>query len=163
MRLFLKNLAFTLLVPGTVAGFIPYRIISRGPVVESLPRAWLWSAAPVLLVGVSIYLWCLWDFAVVGRGTPAPIDPPTRLVVRGLYRYVRNPMYVGVLLILTGWALLFRSGGVLQYGIAVALLVQLFVMLVEEPLLRRRFGVAYESYRSAVPRRVPRATPWGGS
>src|SRR5260370_317651 len=78
-------------------------------------RARLLLAAPLFLVGASVYFWCLWDFAVAGRGTPAPIDPPKQLVVRGLYRSVRNPMYLGVLLVVAGWVELFRAARVLEY------------------------------------------------
>lgn len=160
MLLFLKNLLFTVFVPGTVAVFIPYRIVARGSqgVVFETPRL-LWSA-PLFLVGASIYFWCLWDFAVAGRGTPAPIDPPKHLVVRGLYRRVRNPMYLGVLLVIAGWTLFSRSRAVLEYGIGVAVLFHLFVVLVEEPLLRRRFGASYASYCRAVRRWVP-GRPYG--
>jgi protein-S-isoprenylcysteine O-methyltransferase Ste14 len=156
MLLFLKNLLFTVFVPGTVAGFVPFRIVSRDPGMVAWSATRLILAAPVAVLGSSIYLSCLWDFAVTGRGTPAPIDPPKHLVVRGLYRRVRNPMYVGVLLVVAAWALLFRSSAVAWYGVAVALLVHSFVVLVEEPLLRRRFGAAYQAYRRAVPRWVPR-------
>lgn len=155
MLLFLKNFVFTVFVPGTVAVFIPYRIVARagsGWVFE--PSRLLWSA-PLFLLGAAIYLWCLWDFAVTGRGTPAPIDPPKQLVVRGLYRYVRNPMYLGVLLIVAGWAVLARSGRVVEYGLMVAVVVHVFVVAVEEPLLRRRFGASYEAYRRAVGRWLP--------
>jgi len=155
MLLALKNLVFTVLVPGTVAGFVPYRLVSRSGAAR-LDAPHLLVAAPLALVGLAIYFWCLWDFAVAGRGTPAPIDPPKHLVVRGLYRYVRNPIYVGVLLVVAGWAVAFRSSAVLEYGVAVALAFHLFVMLVEEPLLRRRFGATYEAYRRAVPRWLPR-------
>ena len=159
MLLLLKNLLFTVFVPGTVAGFVPYRILSRRADLLPLNAARLLLAAPVLALGLAIYFWCLWDFAVAGRGTPAPIDPPTQLVVRGLYRYVRNPMYIGVLLVVMAWALAFRSVAVLEYGTAVALAFHLFVVLVEEPLLRRRFGAAYEFYCRAVSRWVPRRRP----
>jgi protein-S-isoprenylcysteine O-methyltransferase Ste14 len=155
MLLFLKNLLFTVLVPGTVAVFIPYRIVvqgTQGPVFEISRVFW---SSPLFVIGASIYFWCLWDFAVVGRGTPAPIDPPKQLVVRGLYRHVRNPMYLGVLLVIAGWAVWSRSSAVLEYGLGVAALFHLFVVLVEEPLLRRQFGASYESYCRAVGRWVP--------
>ena len=157
MALFLKNLVFTVLVPGTVAGYVPYAIGSRGAAVRPpLPdAARLLIAAPLFLVGGAIYLWCLWHFAVSGRGTPAPIDPPTRLVVRGLYRRVRNPMYVGVLIVVAGWAVYFRSIRLVEYGVTLAVLFHLFVVLVEEPLLQRRFGAAYAEYCRTVPRWIP--------
>ena len=156
MLLFLKNLLFTVLVPGAVAVFIPYRIVARGsqgPVFE-IPQL-VWST-PFFLLGAGVYFWCLWDFAVTGRGTPAPIDPPKQLIVRGLYRRARNPIYIGVLLVVAAWALLFRSVAVLEYGIALALAFHLFVLLVEEPQLRRRFGASYETYCRKVPRWLPR-------
>jgi protein-S-isoprenylcysteine O-methyltransferase Ste14 len=90
------------------------------------------------------------------RGTPAPIDPPKELVVRGLYRYVRNPMYVGVLSVLIGEALLFESARLFWYGAAVFLLFNLFVILYEEPALGRKFGKSYQDYRAAVGRWLPR-------
>jgi protein-S-isoprenylcysteine O-methyltransferase Ste14 len=157
MLLFAKNLLFTVLVPGTVAFYLPYSIGSRH--AGSPEPSALLLAGPLLVAGAAIYLWCLWDFAMTGRGTPAPIDPPTRLVVRGLYRYVRNPMYVGVLTAITGWLVVFRQPAVLAYGLVVATIVGLFVRLVEEPQLRRRFGESYVEYCRHVPRWLPRVPP----
>jgi protein-S-isoprenylcysteine O-methyltransferase Ste14 len=151
----LKNLLFTVFVPGTVAVFIPYRIIAgEGNRLGLVTPRLLWSA-PLFLLGAGLYFWCLWHFAVTGRGTPAPIDPPKRLVVRGLYRRVRNPMYLAVLLVVAGWVVLSRSARVLEYGVGVAVVFHLFVVFVEEPLLRRRFGPSYEAYCRAVRRWVP--------
>lgn len=155
MLLFLKNLLFTVFVPGTVAVFIPYRILSRTGPGWVFERSQLFWSAPLFLLGAGIYFWCLWDFAVTGRGTPAPIDPPKRLVVRGLYRRVRNPMYLGVLLVVAGWAVVSRSGRVVGYGLGVAVVFHLVVVLMEEPLLRRRFGASYEAYCRAVNRWLP--------
>lgn len=154
MVLFLKNLVFTVLVPGTVAGYLPYSIGARDTNAP-FDTARLLLAAPLFLVGGAIYFWCLWHFAVSGRGTPAPIDPPTQLVVRGLYKRVRNPMYLGVLTVIAGWTAYFRSVRLIEYGVTVAVLFHLFVMLVEEPMLRRRFGAAYEAYCRSVPRWIP--------
>lgn len=156
MLLFLKNLVFTLVVPGTVAVYIPIRI-ATGPTGFSTV-SWVWEqflAFPPLLLGAATYLRCVWDFATAGEGTPAPIDAPRRLVVRGLYRNVRNPMYVGVLLVVGGWALFFRSLAVLWYGCALGLVFHLFVVVFEEPHLRRRFGEPYERYCRAVGRWIP--------
>jgi protein-S-isoprenylcysteine O-methyltransferase Ste14 len=153
MLLLMKNLLFTLLVPGTVAFYLPYWIGSRHATAP--PAGALALAAPLLFAGAAIYLWCLWDFGTAGRGTPAPIDPPTRLVARGLYRYVRNPMYVGVLTAIAGWLVAFRSTDVLVYGLVVACIVGAFVLLVEEPQLRRRFGASYVDYCRQVPRWLP--------
>ena len=113
-------------------------------------------ALPFAIAGAATYFWCLWDFAVTGRGTPAPVDPPKQLIVRGLYRYVRNPMYLGVLLVIVAWNLAFPSGALVQYGLAVAVAFHLTVLLIEEPLLRHKFGAAYEAYLHAVPRWIPR-------
>ena len=151
MTLLLKNLVFTVLVPGTVAGYLPHAIGSRSAAAPP-GVARLLIAAPLFLAGGVIYFWCLWHFAVSGHGTPAPIDPPTRLVIRGLYGRIRNPMYVGVLTAVAGWAVYYRSILLIEYGVAFAVLFHLLVVLVEEPLLQRRFGTAYEEYCRAVPR-----------
>jgi len=156
--LFLKNLLFTLIVPGAVAVYVPLRLAPwRG---ELPPPGWGFVQSAALLplaAGSAVYLWCVWDFAAFGRGTPAPVDAPRRLVLRGLYRYVRNPMYVGVLLVIAGWALLFRSPRVVGYGAVVALFFHLFVVVVEEPTLRGKFGRSYERYCKEVGRWAPRA------
>jgi protein-S-isoprenylcysteine O-methyltransferase Ste14 len=102
-----------------------------------------------------VYLRCLWEFAARGRGIPAPIDHPKQLVVTGLYQYVRNPMYVGVLLFLLGEALFFGSSRFLLYAIAWLAFVHVNVLVYEEPNLRRKFGRSYERYTSAVRRWIP--------
>ncbi len=151
MVLFLKNLAFTVLVPGTVAMIVPLFLIPHGPA----GTAWQsWAGWPLLVIGTAIYVWCVWDFGVHGRGTPAPIDPPTRLVVRGLYRLTRNPMYVGVLSVIAGWALLFGSLNIVVYGLVVGLCFHVFVIVYEEPHLRKVFGPGYEEYCRTVGRWV---------
>jgi protein-S-isoprenylcysteine O-methyltransferase Ste14 len=112
-----KTVIFTILVPGTVAVVLPRAIgtDASAPTLDSsigfLP----------MVLGVAIYLWCAWDFATAGQGTPAPIDAPKRLVVRGLYRFVRNPMYVGVLTVLFSESVVFRSRRILTYAIVVFL------------------------------------------
>jgi len=149
MWLLLKNVLFTLLVPGTVAVFVPLFAFRHGGL------AWAPRAAPALVllgIGAAIYFWCLWDFAIAGRGTPAPIDPPKQLVVRGLYRVSRNPMYVGVLAVIAGWALLFGEWSIAAYGAAVWLAFTLFVLGYEEPHLERVFGAAYTDYCARVGR-----------
>ena len=103
MALLLKNLLFTVLVPGTVAVYIPL-LIARD--LSSASGATFVMGLALLAIGIAIYAWCGWDFATFGRGTPAPIDAPKKLVVRGLYRYTRNPMYVGALTVILGWAAL---------------------------------------------------------
>jgi len=153
MILFLKNLLFTLLVPGTVAVYIPLLIANK----RFLGSGFLFPVAIVILaLGASILLWCIWDFATFGRGTPAPIDPPNRLVVRGLYRYTRNPMYLGVLTVILGWTILFQSIHLLFYAVIVGCAFHLTVVFYEEPHLQRKFGDEYNQYRSRVGRWLPR-------
>jgi protein-S-isoprenylcysteine O-methyltransferase Ste14 len=151
----LRSLFFTIVIPGTVTLFIPYLIVSRNP---STLQSWTpLHALGVLLMatGASILFWCIWDFAAEGRGTLAPVDPPKQLVVQGLYRYVRNPMYLGVLLVLVGETALFRSPAMLQYTLIWFIVVNLFVVLYEEPSLKSRFGDSYERYRHSVHRWLP--------
>jgi protein-S-isoprenylcysteine O-methyltransferase Ste14 len=153
MALLLKNLLFTVLVPGSVAVYLPLLIAGERPPAAGGPLA---LALAVLALGAAIYAWCVWDFASFGRGTPAPVDAPKKLVVRGLYRYTRNPMYVGVLTVILGWALLFRAAGLGLYAAAVATCFHLFVVLYEERHLRAVFGAQYEAYCARVSRWLPR-------
>jgi protein-S-isoprenylcysteine O-methyltransferase Ste14 len=152
----LKTLIFTIIVPGAVMALIPYLLLSSAPPSFAQTGPFQIFGLIPMVIGVAIYLRCAWDFASVGKGTPAPIDPPKRLVVRGLYRFVRNPMYAGVLLALLGEAWLFRSPALLVYA-AIALTWQhLFVVFYEEPALRRKFGESYSDYLARTPRWIPR-------
>jgi protein-S-isoprenylcysteine O-methyltransferase Ste14 len=151
--LLLKNLLFTFVVPGTVAVYVPLSLAGDRAIDSGL---WPIVAWPLLVLGCAIYAWCVWDFASFGRGTPAPIDAPSRLVVRGLYRYSRNPMYVGVLSVILGQAALFEAPRILLWGLGVGLCFQLFVLLYEEPHLTRVFGPSYREYRTRVGRWLPR-------
>ncbi len=147
--LLLKNLLFTALAPGTVAGIVPF-LLTRD---RSLESGLLFALGVMsFLVGLSIYSWCVWDFAAFGRGTPAPIDAPKKLVERGLYRLSRNPMYVGVLTIIASWGFLFGDPEVLLYGVGVSLCFHLFVVLYEEPHLTQLFGASYLEYEARVGR-----------
>ena len=152
MLLFVKNVVFTILMPGTVAIFVPVYVFAH-PLVNASAASFV--AGLPLVLGAAVYSWCLWDFAVTGRGTPAPIDPPKVLVVRGLYQYARNPMYVGVLSVICGWALLFQSLTLAIYAMCMAAAFHLFVLLYEEPHLRRVFGASYEHYCLEVNRWLP--------
>jgi protein-S-isoprenylcysteine O-methyltransferase Ste14 len=148
-----KTLIFTVLVPGTVTVVVPYRLLASGARPQS--TLGLVGILPIAL-GAALYLWCAWDFASAGRGTPAPVDPPKVLVSRGPYRVVRNPMYVGVLLILLGEGIVFASQTILGYALLAWLFFHLFVVFYEEPTLRRKFGAFYEEYCRTVPRWIPR-------
>jgi len=158
MGLLVKNLLFTVVLPGTVAIYVPLWL-ARGHTpaggVAALPGLLCYGA------GAAVYAWTVWDFASFGRGTPAPIDAPKRLVVRGLYRVTRNPMYVGVLTVILGHVLCFRTLELGLYGVAAWTAFQLFVVLYEEPALRRQFGAEYEAYRERVGRWLPRGRAAG--
>jgi protein-S-isoprenylcysteine O-methyltransferase Ste14 len=106
-------------------------------------------------IGAAVLLHCIWGFAAVGRGTLSPVDPPKKLVVKGLYRYDRNPMYVGVVTILLGEALLLESLALLEYALVGFAAFNLFVILYEEPTLRHQFGESYEHYCRHVGRWLP--------
>lgn len=153
----LKTAIFTILVPGTVTVLLPYVLLSAYFAAHrcNLGPLYLVGFVPLLL-GISVYLWCAWDFSIIGKGTPAPIDPPKALVQRGLYRFSRNPMYVGVLLILAGEAVLFRSPFLAAYAALFWLFFHLVVIGYEEPVLRRKFGSAYDEYINRVPRWFPK-------
>ncbi|HEX7183317.1 MAG TPA: isoprenylcysteine carboxylmethyltransferase family protein [Thermoanaerobaculia bacterium] len=149
----LRSLFFLVLIPGTVAGYIPLRILrsSERLFVPSLSAASV-PAGCLILFGASVLLRCVWDFFSAGRGTLAPVDPPRLLVVRGLYRFTRNPMYNGVLAVLLGEAWLFRSTALLSYAALMFIIFHLVVVVYEEPSLESRFGESYQAYRRAVPR-----------
>jgi protein-S-isoprenylcysteine O-methyltransferase Ste14 len=152
-----KTAVFTLVVPGTVGVLIPSVLLSESDGSYRLPApAWRWIGFFPLIAGAGFYFNCAWDFAVTGLGTPAPIDMPRRLVVKGLYRFVRNPMYAGVASFVVGQAILFGSVAVGVYIVCVWLICNLFVVFYEEPTLRRKFGAEYEEYCRRVPRWLPR-------
>ena len=157
----LKTLLFTVLVPCTVTLYIPFWLLTsqEGPLHLDVSSPWILGTIPFLL-GEGIYLWCAWQFTFTGQGTPAPIDPPKQLVAKGLYRVVRNPMYVGVITALLGEALLLHSQQLVIYAALVFVTVHLFVVFIEEPLLREKFGASYHDYCAQVPRWIPRLSIW---
>lgn len=154
---------FFLVAPANVAGLVPW-LISRwrpgppllGPLVDR-------TAGPVLVAcGLAALVHSFARFALEGRGTPAPVAPTERLVVSGLYRHVRNPMYVAVLAVVLGQALWLGNRDLLAYAALLATAFHAFVVLYEEPTLRRRHGSDYVLYSSAVRRWWPRWRPWPG-
>lgn len=152
----LRTLLFTVAVPRTVAGLIPYLLLTFGCALLPLRIGPFRYIGLVLLVlGALIYLWCAAEFTFRGRGTPSPTDPPRELVVSGLYRYSRNPMYVGVALTLFGTAIFFESVAVLLYAMVVLIGFHLRVIYYEEPTLERNFGTAFRRYCREVPRWLP--------
>jgi protein-S-isoprenylcysteine O-methyltransferase Ste14 len=150
----LKSLLFLIIAPGMVAGYIPLGLLRNGAQIDTGLLAFI--ALPLWAIGALILLWSFWNFLKQGRGTPAPIDPPKELVAMGFYRYVRNPMYVGVFLVNVGHFLWFGFWGLLIYALLVALAFHVFVIFYEEPTLRRNFGAAYEDYCKRVPRWIPK-------
>jgi protein-S-isoprenylcysteine O-methyltransferase Ste14 len=115
--------------------------------------------ALMVVAGLPVLLECFARFVIEGLGTPAPVAPPQHLVVAGFYRYVRNPMYVAVSLLIFGQGLLMGSVDVLEYGLVVWLGFYAFVLLYEEPKLRRKFGSEFDQYCARVPRWIPRMRP----
>lgn len=157
------SLVFLALVPGSVVGLVPYWL-TGWQVEEPFPGASALRAPGALLVlaGLASLLDSIARFALVGLGTPAPVAPPTRLVVSGPYRHVRNPMYVAVVALVAGQGLVLGSGALLLYAALLWLLFHSFVVLYEEPRLASRFGGPYEEYRRNVGRWWPRIRPWAG-
>jgi len=156
----LGSALFFVVAPGVVVGLIPWWLTRW----EVRPAPWpvrLLGAA-LLVLAVPVLVGAFVRFVRDGLGTPAPVAPTERLVVTGAYRYARNPMYVAVLGAIVGQALLLGQPGLLSYAAIVAVLVVSFVKLYEEPVLRRRFGEAYEAYCRGVPGWWPRLRPWSG-
>ena len=150
----LKTFVFTVLVLGTVAGYVPWRLRRDAAPVTGVEA---WAAITVVAIGIAIYLYtAFWGFALIGGGTPAPIVPTKVLVVKGLHRYVRNPMYIGVALVIAGQAWLFHSLRIAIYLACFGLIVHLFVLFYEEPTLGKQFGEEYERDRASVPRWIPK-------
>lgn len=152
---------FLVIAPGFVAILAPWWI-SRWQLAASLPGMPILRLAGgiLIVVGTIGLLDSFFRFAVQGVGTPAPVLPTRRLVVSGLYRYVRNPMYVAVVSAILGQGLLFGNTRLLAYGGIVWVLFHIFVRVYEEPTLRHRFGSEYEEFCAQVPRWIPRLTPW---
>ena len=152
-----------MLVPGVVAGVIPWWLTGwevREPLPYWLPLRLVGVA--LIAAGVGVLLHAFSRFVVEGLGTPAPVAPTERLVVGGLYRYVRNPMYLAVGATIVGQALLLGQPVLLLYALAFALAVVAFVRWYEEPTLMRQFGEEYERYRREVPGWWPRRRAYGG-
>jgi protein-S-isoprenylcysteine O-methyltransferase Ste14 len=150
--------AFFLVAPGTVVGLIPW-LITRWELPDSTP-VWRVVLGVVLIVaGLMPAVHAFVQFAKAG-GTPMPLAPPERLVVNGFNRYVRNPMYVGLLIAILGQALLFGSRGLVLYAAVMWIITASFVHWYEEPTLSRQYGTEYETYRHNVPAWLPRWRRW---
>jgi len=152
----MRAVTYGTLFVGFLLVFLPGRVLEwsgvRRPASLGLTQV---LGLVVVVLGAGLALWCILTFAFVGKGTPAPFDPPRRLVVRGPYRFVRNPMYIGAALALAGAALFYGSWTLLGYTALFLLITHLFVRLYEEPVLRRLFGAAYDAYCHRVRRWRP--------
>jgi protein-S-isoprenylcysteine O-methyltransferase Ste14 len=157
-EMFLRALVAFLALPGMVAGVIPILI------ALATRNGHAGSASGFVLIGFGLFLllWCVRDFYVSGKGTLAPWQPPKHLVVVGLYRRIRNPMYVAVLMIVSGWSVVFGSAWLALYLLALAVGFHLRVVLHEERWLRRRFAEEWGAYSASVPRWLPRLMPGKG-
>ena len=153
--MFLRAVLAFLVLPGVAAFLLP-AVMGRLDPWRLGPSL---LAAPVFVAGVAGLAWCVRDFYFIGKGTLAPWRPPTRLVVAGLYRWVRNPMYLAVLMLSAGWALVYGSPIVAAYSLVLAAVFHLRVVWYEEPRLRRQFGATYGDYCEQVPRWLCRGWP----
>jgi protein-S-isoprenylcysteine O-methyltransferase Ste14 len=154
----LRSVFWTIVFPGFFAGYLPWRFFGLRSVVIDVRIPLHWSGLLLMGFGTALLGVCIFEFARTGRGTLAPVDPPRVLVVRGLYRYVRNPMYLSVTLIVWGEILLTRSGALFVYWVVWFTAANLFVRGYEEPALRRQFGTDYDRYVATVGRWFPRSS-----
>ena len=152
-----RAVTYSVLFIGLLLVFLPDRILASTGIMRPAETG-AWQVAGMLLgaCGAALALTCILTFAVVGRGTPAPFDPPRRLVMQGPYRFIRNPMYVGAGLAVAGAALFYQSIALLGYAVLFLAVTHVFVVLYEEPTLRRTFAGDYEAYCQRVGRWWPR-------
>lgn len=153
--LLIKSLIFTILIPGSVAVYLPLTIANEAIITQEFN---IFLAAILMGTGLAIYSWCVWDFISCGLGTPAPINVPKRLVTRGLYCFTRNPMYVAVICIIMGWALLFSDLLIVLYGGFITICFHILIVYYEEPKLQKLFGSEYLKYKTIVNRWLPTFT-----
>ena len=153
MTLF-KSLLYLIFESGLFALYVPLAFFRTGPRVQTGVLTFL--SIPLWLIGSTIVLWCFKDFTFKGHGTPLPADPPKELVITGPYRYVRNPIYVSVAFIYVGYFLWFGYWAILMFAALALIGAHFFVVLYEEPTLKRRFGDSYEEYLKRVPRWIPK-------
>jgi protein-S-isoprenylcysteine O-methyltransferase Ste14 len=157
MVVLIRAVTYAALFIGFVLVYLPARFLSWSGIVAPATTGTPQVAGMIMVtIGTVIALWCVFTFVFIGKGTPAPFDPPKKLVIRGPYRFVRNPMYLGAGMTLAGVALFYKSLPIFIYTGTFFLITHLFVMLYEEPTLRRTFGDEYEVYFGRVSRWLPR-------
>jgi protein-S-isoprenylcysteine O-methyltransferase Ste14 len=157
MFVLVRAVTYAALFIGFVLVYLPGRFLSWSGIVAPATTGAPQVAGMIMVtIGTAIALWCVFTFVFIGKGTPAPFDPPRKLVIRGPYRFVRNPMYIGAGMTLAGAALYYESLSILIYTCLFFLITHLFVVLYEEPTLRRTFGSNYEAYFRRVSRWLPR-------
>lgn len=157
----LGSAIFLVIAPGIVAGYVPWRICRwqvRTPLLGT--SSFRFVGVLLIVAGIPVLLDSFARFALQGLGTPAPIFPTRHLVVRGFFRYVRNPMYLAVVSLILGQGLFFGSVRVLEYGLAVWMGFYLFILIYEEPLLRKSYAHEYEEFCANVRRWIPHLRPW---
>jgi protein-S-isoprenylcysteine O-methyltransferase Ste14 len=156
MFVFFRAVTYASLFIGLVLVYVPSRLLARAGIVRPATIEVQQVAGMAIgAVGAGVALWCVFTFATIGRGTPAPFDPPRRLVIQGPYRFVRNPMYIGAGLALASAALFYVSLSLLVYAVILLLATHIFVIWYEEPTLRQTFGQEYEAYCRQVRRWWP--------
>lgn len=153
------NTLKTILYMGSLHGFFtfyfPYQLALADASLINFGIV-RYLAFPLWMIGTLIIIWCSVDMVSKGRGTPAHFDPPKTLIVNGLYRYVRNPIYLGALLVQSGYIVWFGSRIMISYFLFFVLAYHILILFIEEPILRNQFGTAYDEYRKNVPRWMPR-------
>lgn len=156
LRLVIGTILHTILLPGSLVVALPYWLLRETPDRPSVSALQLLIGVPLVAAGAVVLALCFRDFVVSGKGTPNPLHPPRVLVSERLYRYIRNPIYVAVVTMVAGEALVFGAPVLIAYAALVWLVLQGFVVFYEEPILRRDFGAHYEDYCLNVPRWIPR-------
>jgi protein-S-isoprenylcysteine O-methyltransferase Ste14 len=151
-----RAIVYATLFMSVVLVFIPEQILLATGITRPAQIGPLhWVGLALVVLGGALAIWCILTFALVGKGTPAPFDPPRKLVAAGPYRWVRNPMYLGAATALTGAALFYQSAALLAFAAGFVVAAHMFVVVFEEPTLERTFGARYADYRNAVPRWMP--------
>ncbi len=156
MFIVVRAITYATLFVGVLLIYVPGQILSAFAIIRPPKTEWQQITGEIVcVIGASIAVWCVLTFSVIGSGTPAPFDPPRHLVVRGPYRYVRNPMYIGAGVALVGASIYYGSVALAAYAGVFLLMSHLFVVLYEEPTLQRTFGMEYNDYCSRIRRWIP--------